>query len=237
MRVAALYDVHGNLPALEAVLADVDRAAPDAVVCGGDLLEGPLPSECLELLRARHAHFVKGNADRFVLERRDEIDVWVHDRLSPAEREEAAAWPPTLELDVDGLGRVLFCHASPRSDEEILSVATPDDVVVEATAAVSAGVVVGGHTHQQFDRFVDGLRFVNAGSVGLPYEGRAGAFWALLGPDVDLRRTEYDVHEAVSRLELVGLPGLLDYLGPSLLDPLPREEVAAIHERNAGRGS
>jgi putative phosphoesterase len=237
MRVAALYDVHGNLPALEAVLADVEREAPDTIVCGGDLVAGPLPSECLALLRDRGATFIKGNADRYVLERRDEIDAWAYDRLTADEREEVAAWPATLAIEVEGLGRVLFCHGSPRSDEEILTVATPDDVVAEATAGARAEVVVGGHTHQQFDRAVDGVRLVNAGSVGLPYEGRAGAFWALLGPDVDLRGTEYDVHEGVARLQDAGLPGLIDYLVPSLLDPLPREEVVATHERNAGRGA
>jgi putative phosphoesterase len=237
MRAAALYDVHGNLPALEAVLADVDRETPEAIVCGGDLVSGPLASECLALLRERGAHFIKGNADRYVLESRDETDAWAHDRLSPDEREEVSAWPGTLRLEVEGLGRVLFCHASPRSDEEILTVATPEDVVTEAVAGASADVVVCGHTHQQFDRVADGVRLVNAGSVGLPYEGRAGAYWALLGPDVELRRTEYDVQEGVARLQEVGLPRLLDYLGPSLLDPLPREEVVATHERNAGRGA
>lgn len=237
MRVAALYDIHGNLPALEAVLGDVDLAGADALVSGGDLVAGPLPSECLELLRQRGAHFISGNADRLVVARTDEKHVWAHDRLSSEGQSEVAAWPMTLTLDVDGLGRVLFCHGSPRSDEEILTVATPDEVVADAIGDAAADVVVGGHTHQQFDRIVEGKRLVNAGSVGLPYEGRPGAYWVLLGPDVEHRRTEYDVHEGAERLRTTGMPDLDDFLGPSLLEPLPREEVTAIHERNAGRGS
>ena len=235
MRVAALYDVHGNLPALEAVLGDVDRLGVDEIVCGGDLVAGPLPSECLALLRERGARFLKGNADRFVLERSGE-DAWAYERLSEAERAEVAAWPPSVELHVDGLGRVLFSHGSPRSDEEILTAATPDDVVAEAVAGAGAEVVVGGHTHQQFDRVVGNVRLVNAGSVGLPYEGRAGAFWALFGPDVELRRSDYDVHRAADALEATGFPRLREHLVPSLLEPIPREEVTAQHERNAGRG-
>jgi putative phosphoesterase len=237
MRVAALYDVHGNLPALEAVLADVDRAAPGAIVCGGDLVAGPLPSECLALLRERGARFLKGNADRYVLERRDAVDAWACERLTSEEREEVAAWPTDVRLEVTGLGRVLFCHGSPRSDEEILTVATPEAVVAEAVGDGAADVVVGGHTHQQYDRVVGDVRVVNAGSVGLPYEGSAGAYWALLGPEVALRRSEYDIDEGVARMEATGLPGLRDFLVPSLLDPLPPEEVVATHERNAGRGA
>jgi putative phosphoesterase len=237
MRVAALYDIHGNLPALEAVLADVDREAPDAIVCGGDLVAGPVPSECLALLRERGAHFIKGNADRYTLERRDDVDAWAFEQLTADERDEVASWPADVRLDVTGLGRVLFCHASPRSDEEILTAATPEPVVAEAVAGAAADVVVIGHTHQQFDRVVGDVRLVNPGSVGLPYEGRAGAYWALLGPEVSLRRSEYDVDEGVARLEATDLPGLRDFLVPSLLDPVPPEEVVATHERNAGRGA
>jgi predicted phosphodiesterase len=234
MRVAALYDVHGNLPALQAVLADLDDDVQ--IVSGGDLVAGPLPSECLTLLRERGARFLKGNADRFVLDRSGE-DAWAYERLTDAERAEVAGWPASVELDVDGLGRVLFCHGSPRSDEEILSAATPDDVVAEALGGADADVVVGGHTHQQFDRAVGGVRFVNAGSVGLPYEGRAGAFWAVLGPDVELQRSDYDVHAAATELEATGYPRVREYLVSSLLEPLSRDEVTAAHERNAGRGS
>jgi putative phosphoesterase len=237
MRVAALYDVHGNLPALDAVLADVDAAGVAEIVSGGDLVAGPRPSECLARLRERGARFIMGNADRLVLDPRDETDRFAHDSLSSEELDEVASWPETVTVDVEALGRLLFCHASPRSDEEILSAGTPEAVAAEAVAGVSADVIVGGHTHQQYDRIAGGTRLVNPGSVGLPYEGRPGAYWALLGPGIDFRRTEYDVVGAVNRLEATGFPGLRRFMVPSLLEPLSREEVIAEHERNAGRGA
>jgi putative phosphoesterase len=237
VRVAALYDIHGNLPALEAVLNDVDAVGVADIVCGGDIVAGPLPSECLALLRERGARFIKGNADRLVLDPPDPTDQFAHERLRPQELREVAKWPATVMVGIEGLGRVLFCHATPQSDEEILSAGTPEDVAAEAVAGVSADVVVCGHTHQQYDRTVGGVRVVNAGSVGLPYEGRPGAYWALLGPDVELRRTEYDVVSAVDALAATGFPRLRQLVVPSLLEPISREEAIAEHERNAGRGA
>src|SRR5919201_1478388 len=204
--VAVLNDVHGNLPALEAVLAELDDDPVDAVVCGGDVLWGAYQAECIALLRDRGARFLTGNCER------------------------------SVQLDVDGLGRVLLCHGSPRSDEEILTVATPDETAAEAIAGIDADLVVIGHTHHQFDRRVEGTRLVNAGSVGLPYEGRAGAYGALLGPDVELRRTEYDVAAAADRLRASGMPGIDDLLPESLLEPAPSDELVAHFERQAGRG-
>jgi putative phosphoesterase len=236
MRVAALYDIHGNLPALEAVLADLDRDPPDAIVCGGDLVAGPFPSECLELLRERDATFLRGNADRFVLERRGD-DAWSYSRLSDAERAQVASWPETVVLSVDGLGDVLFCHGSPRGDEEMLTVLTRDDVVLEIVNGVAQEVVVCGHTHHQFDRRVGGHRVVNAGSVGLPYEGKPGAFWVLLGPDVHHRRTEYDVREGTQKLIATDYPRLAEFLRSSLLEPIPREEAIAGMEPAERRGA
>jgi putative phosphoesterase len=235
MRVAALYDVHGNLPALGAVLADVDGEAPDAIVCGGDLVAGPFPAECFDLLREREAVFIRGNADRLVLAGAGD-DAWALPRLTEEQRAAVAAWPETHFIDVDGLGTVLFCHGSPRSDEEMLTVLTREELVAEAVADVAADVVVCGHTHHQFDRRVGNLRVVNAGSVGLPYEGRAGAYWALLGPDVELRRTEYDVRAGADLLIATSYPRVEEYLGPSLLDPIPRDDAVAELEPADRRG-
>lgn len=234
--VAVLNDVHGNLPALEAVLAELDSLDVDEIVCGGDLAWGPYQSQCLELLREQGARFVMGNTDREVLAENDASQAWFRRQLSTAELELISAWPPSVELDVDGLGRVLFCHGSPRSDEELLTLLTPDTALAEALAGVTAEVVVIGHTHHQFDRQVGGTRLVNAGSVGLPYEGEAGAYWTLLGPDVDFRRSLYDVHAAAQLLRASGMPGIDDILGDSLLEPTPREEVAAYFERQREAG-
>jgi putative phosphoesterase len=219
MRVAALCDVHGNLPALEAVLAEVEREGVDRIVSGGDLLSPPFASECLELLSGLGdgVLFLRGNADREAAGFEDVV----------------AGWPLTAELDVDGLGRVLFCHGSPRSDEEILTRVSPEVRVSAALAGFEADVVVGGHTHVQFDRTVAGRRLVNAGSVGMSYEGRPGAFWALLGPDVELRRTDFDAAPMIAALEAIGDEGALARVG-WLREPPNPDEVSEYFESQVG---
>jgi putative phosphoesterase len=209
VRVAALADVHGNLPALAAVLSEVEREGVDLVVCCGDLA-GPLADECLERLLALGdgVRFVRGNAD------------------------EGVDWPLTVAVEIDGLGRVLFCHGSPRSEHEILTRISSAERVAAALAGVEADVVVGGHTHVQFDRAVGGRRLVNAGSIGMPYEGVRGAFWALLGPDVELRRTAYDVEAAAAQLEATAYPGAAEQAG-WLLEPPDPTEVSAYFESQA----
>lgn len=196
MRVAALYDVHGNLPALEAVLAEADA---DLLLVGGDVAVGPWPSETLERLRGLddRVRFIRGNADRELTDKAKgrappKLLDFVRERLSTEQLEFLARLPLTASLEVDGLGPVLFCHATPRNDEEILTRISPDARWREVLADVLERVVVCGHTHTQFERRVDDVRLVNAGSVGMPYEDEPGAYWALLGPDVKLRRTDYD---------------------------------------------
>jgi putative phosphoesterase len=233
MRIAALNDVHGNLPALDAVLAELQAEPVDAIVCGGDLVLGAQPAECLERMRAHEAHVVRGNCERLVLARDDETSAWCHDRLDADARAFLAELPTTVSLD-----GICFCHGSPRSDDEILTAATPDHVVADALAGVPEEIVVCGHTHHQFDRRIGRHRLVNAGSVGLPYEGDAAAFWLLLDDGrVDLRRTPYDVAAAAERLTATGYPELGDFIRESLIQPLPRDEVVAHFERMAGRGT
>ena len=229
MRVAALYDVHGNLPALEAVLADVEREAVDRIVFGGDVVAGPWPAETLERVLALgdRALVVRGNADR-------ELDPWRRGRLDDERHAIVQAWPLTVTLDIEGLGRVLFCHASPRSDEEIITRISAESRVREILAGVDADVVVHGHVHVRYERRVAGVRVVNPGSVGLPYEGRAGAYWALLGPAVEHRRSEYDVDGMVDAARALGFPGLDDYVGPSLVDPISPDEATEYLEGLAG---
>jgi diadenosine tetraphosphatase ApaH/serine/threonine PP2A family protein phosphatase len=135
----------------------------------------------------------------------------------------------SVVVEIDGLGPVRFCHGSPRSDEELVTPATPEERVREFGAYVPERVVVTAHTHLQFDRRVDELRLVNAGSVGMPYEGRAGAFWGVLGPDVELRRTDYSLDEAVERYRASGDP-LAEQMVELLLCPPTREEVIADAE-------
>ena len=218
MRVAALYDVHGNLPALEAVLADLERdGGVDEIVVGGDVLWGPMQSECLSLLQNMGATFVSGNCERDVLSPDSDVDRWCNEQLGEHERASIASWPLVVERDIDGLGPVVFCHATPHDDETILTRITPDASVAAELAGVDTSVVICGHTHVQYDRLVPGcLRLVNAGSVGLPYEGVAGAFWALLGPDIELRRTAYDTEHALARLRETGFPRFDEIFAGSL---------------------
>jgi putative phosphoesterase len=201
VRIAALYDVHGNLPALEAVLAEVAAASVDRVVVGGDVVAGPMPREVLTLMRglADDTVWVRGNGDR-------DPGRWVTAHLDASEHRFLSELPTSVTLHVDGLGPTLFCHGSPRSDEESLTLVSPERRVASAIAGVRERVVVCGHTHTQFDRQIAGVRLVNAGSIGMPYEDRGGAYWALLGPDVDLRRTDYDVEGAIQRMRGTGYP-------------------------------
>ena len=234
MRIAALYDVHGNLPALEAVLADVDASEPDVVLVGGDLVAGPYPAECLDLLRAleRRVEFVRGNADREVLAGGADDRQWCLDRLGPDGASFVSGWPLTVREEVEGLGRVLFCHATPDSDEALLTPITPDDAVAEALAGADADVVVYGHIHVQYERG-DAPRLVNPGSVGWPHEGRRGAYWALFGPDVDFRRTEYDFEAVAERVLASGYPNA-QHMAETILDPPTPEEATEHFEKLRG---
>jgi putative phosphoesterase len=210
MRVAAISDIHGNLPALEAVLAEVERVKPDLMVFCGDVASGPMPVETIDLLLTlQGARFVRGNADRGLVEEFDgkpagdmpgPFGDWCARQIKRRHRDFLASFENSVVVDgVDGLGRVLFCHASPRNDTDVFMVDSPAERVRPLLAGVDVDVVVCGHTHMQFDRMVDRIRVVNAGSVGMPY-GTPGAYWAMLGPDVDLRRTDYDREAAARRI-------------------------------------
>lgn len=232
MRVAAISDIHGNLPALEAVLADIELEGVDDIVVAGDSVSGPWPAEVFDLLQSAGARIVHGNADRpeEVSAASAELAAWNEDRLGAHRRAEVAGWPTTFELDVDGLGSLLVFHSTPWSDTPIYTSITPDDVVAELIGDVNADVVVCGHTHMQYDRTLSsGLRIVNPGSVGMPYEGRPGAFWAVLGPDVDLRSSEYDVEACVAAIQLLGSP-TDDQLMRYLLDPPKPDAVTEYFE-------
>jgi predicted phosphodiesterase len=234
MRVAALYDVHGNLPALEAVLPEVDA---DTILVGGDAVLGPMPKQTLALLRDRGATFIRGNCDREVASPGEGDELWTrrarwaHEQLDDEELAFLRGLPHPLALAVDGLGEVLFCHGSPRSDEEILTAITPPKRLDPILDGVTQDIVVCGHTHAQFDRLVGDRRLVNAGSVGMAYEGEPGiAAWALLGPTVELRRTEYDVEAAATLVRDTGFPDADELVNEALLHPPSAEEVTAHFE-------
>jgi predicted phosphodiesterase len=229
MRVAVLADVHANLPALEAVLAEVDAADVDRIVLLGDIALGPMPGETLDLLASMgdRVVWVHGNCEREVVaayggevvpgpngqSARDCAAL-----LDRRHRDLIDGLPMTVVVDIDVLGPALFCHATPRRDDEFVLVDSPLAVWNEALSGVEERVVVCGHTHMPFDRLVDGRRVINPGSVGMAY-GPPGACWAVLGPHVDLRRTAYDVAAAAARIAASGHARGADWAREYVLEP------------------
>jgi len=244
MRIAVLCDIHGNLPALQAVLAEVEKAGVDLVVFGGDVAAGPMPVETIEMLAgySRPARFVRGNADRQMVELFDglrhateALDLWPATMLSRTHRDFLNSFEPSVEVAVDGLGSVVCCHAGLDSDElPIITPATRDAVIAEAVASAHGNLVVAGHTHMQFDRRVTNGRMVNAGSVGKPYAAEPGAYWALLGPQVELRRTAYDFAAAAEAVRRTAVPER-EELAADIIRPPTAEEAITVFENMAGR--
>ena len=247
MRIAALYDIHANLPALEAVLEEVRRASVDEVVVGGDVVPGPMPRETLALLWSLDlpVRFIHGNGELAVLAQIDAGDLvpvaywgttsgtpppepvravlrWTAEQIQP-DCTPLRHWPRTYRLTIRGLGEVLFCHGTPRSETECFTRLTPEAPLVPVFAETGAALVICGHTHMQFDRIVGGIRVVNAGSVGMPF-GEPGAHWLVLGPDVELRHTAYDLQAAAARVRGTSYPQALEFAERSVLQP-PAEAV------------
>jgi putative phosphoesterase len=220
MRVAALYDVHAMPWALEAVLAEVDAERPDAIVFGGDYLYGPYPREIVPMIRAVDAHAVLGNAD-------ESAEAWESAQLDPGDLEWLRSLP--LNVTVDG---VLYCHAAPHDNTPITTAITPDEAVL-ATFGAMTGTVVIGHTHHQFDRRVGDLRVVNAGSVGMAYEGDVAAYWTLLEDGTpSFRRTPFDVERAVAEMRRSDWPHAAEFVEENLLVAVDRDEaIAALESR------
>ncbi len=241
MLVAALYDIHANLPALEAVLQDIRQAEVDQIVVGGDVVTGPMPRETLTYLLELDipVQFIYGNCEREVLaqmagadtsnvpEKYRAIDRWVAQQLYPEYEPLLASWPLTLRVEIDGLGEVLFCHATPRNDTEIFTRLTPEDRLLPVFEGLDVSVVVCGHTHAQFDRTIGKIRVVNAGSVGSPY-GKPGAYWLLLGPGVQFRHTLYDLTKAAERIRHTSYPQAHEFAADNVLQPPSEEAMLAM---------
>jgi predicted phosphodiesterase len=244
LRVAALYDIHGNLPALEAVLADVRRAGVDLVVVGGDVVPGPMARQALAHLLELDVpvRFLRGNGEREVLARRAGIETgsvpepfreavrWSAEQLDARQESVLGSWPLTLRVEVPRIGSVLFCHATPRSDTEIFLRTTAEERLLPIFQALDVPLVVCGHTHMQFDRTIGATRVVNAGSVGMPF-GEPGAYWLLLGPGVELRRTEYDLADAAARISATAYPQA-EELAASVARPRSEAEMLALFAKN-----
>ncbi|HMJ33242.1 MAG TPA: metallophosphoesterase family protein [Baekduia sp.] len=234
MRIAVLCDVHGNLTALDAVLDELAHEGFDLIVSGGDVAAGPQPRECLERLAALgdRIRWVMGNADREVVSAFDGALAEDPDdpasrsahfaarRVHRAHRDLLASFAPTVSA-----GGVLVCHGTPASDTAIVTPRTDPDRLAEAVRDVREPTVVGGHVHLQFLQRSGTVQWVNAGSVGMPYEGAPGAYWlALTSEAPDLRRTAYDVGAAEAAIRATGYPDADDVVA-AIAGAVSREEA------------
>jgi len=230
VRLAALCDIHGNLPALEAVVPELDA---DIIVIGGDVASGPFPLETLEVLRSLPVpvRYVRGNADRVldlegIPEPNRSARLWVAERLGDENLRFLRGLP--LDLVVDGIH---FCHGAPGSDTAPMTRYTTEERLRVLLLAARERIVVCGHTHVQFDRSLDAVRVLNAGSVGAPYEVEPGAYWLELEDcEPRLRRTEYDVEEAARRIRASGYPNLAHVDGMLRSDPSRPERMSKLIE-------
>jgi predicted phosphodiesterase len=244
MPVAAIYDIHGNLPALETVLEEIRRADVDRIVIGGDVVPGPMPRETLARLLNLEIpiQFIRGNGEVAVLEQMAgkepakvpeqfrEVIRWTARQLDPEHQSLLASWPKTLWLEIPGLGKALFCHATPRNENEVFTRLTAEDRLSSIFEGVNATVVVCGHTHMQFDRMMGRIRVVNAGSVGMPF-GEPRAHWLLLGPDVQFRRTPYDLAKAAERIRNTKYPQAQEFAEHNVLHPPSEKEMLDVFSK------
>jgi len=247
MRVAAFYDIHGNLPALEAVLQAAQALAVEALVIGGDVVAGPLPNETLALLQQSPlpTHCLRGNAESEVLRvlagqapgglspYANEEARWIAQALTPAHQAWIATWPATVTLTSVDWGEALFCHATPDSDLTVFTAATPAAKLSPHFANLRAPLVVCGHTHMQFDRRVGHVRVVNAGSVGMPF-GHTGADWLLLADDVSWQHTDYDLAKAAAQIRRSTYPHAEAFAAHNVLSaPTTADALAMLAQLEA----
>lgn len=236
MNVLALYDIHGNIDALDAVLADAPQA--DLVLVGGDAVPGPFCNATLDRLATLPTRWVRGNGEREVAEAVDGPEPAPDDpaavtaKLTAGEIGAGRARPLgelPLTLEIDG---VLYCHATPRSDAEMLTRISPDERYADALKDVSQRLVVAGHTHQQHDITINGTRFINAGSVGLPYEGDPAARWLWVQDGVPaFKTTRYDAKATGERMK-AAWPDARS-IDAALVDPVPAIEITEFFEKLA----
>jgi diadenosine tetraphosphatase ApaH/serine/threonine PP2A family protein phosphatase len=155
---------------------------------------------------------------RTIPESAKEVVRWQAKQLSPEHERLLASWPKTLHVKIPGSGDVLFCHATPRDENEVFTRLTPEELLLPVFGGLDVPLVVCGHTHMQFDRLIGRTRVVNAGSVGMPF-GMPGADWLLLGPGVQLRHTDYDLTGAAERIRATDYPEAQDFAARNVLQP------------------
>jgi predicted phosphodiesterase len=245
MRIAALYDIHGNLPALDAVLQEVKNAGVDRVFVGGDVVPGPMPAETIDRLLNLDlpVEFIHGNGELAVL---DEIAgkapagvpekyrpalQWTARQIQSRYKDLLSSWPPTVRVNTNDWGEILFCHATPRNATEIFTRLTLEErLLSSAFMDLDVSSVICGHTHMQFNREIGNLRVVNAGSVGMPF-GEPGAYWLLLGATIELRHTQYDLEAAAEMVRRTEYPEASEFADHNVLRPPTEQQMLDAFSR------
>lgn len=226
MKLAIISDIHGNLSALEAALADIEAVGANQIICLGDVASfGPQPQETLRRMQTLGCQMVMGNADAEMLGTTDDtlpphftdIIRWCSAQLDEEDRDFIRTFGPTVRLELGGLSTLLF-HGSPKSYNDVITATTPDEEL-GSLLETRAPLMFGGHTHTQLLRRYRDMTFVNPGSVGLPFEiltagtarNPARAEYALLEivrgqPSVTFRRVPYDVTPLLEAVRRSGMP-------------------------------
>lgn len=248
MKIAALYDIHGNLPALNAVISELDQVIPDLIIVGGDIVAGPMPVQTLErLFQLKYPiKFIRGNNDREVVmaydgkplrsdmsEKGRERLEWVAKQLNRSHRDFLAHLPEHFIQSLNDSGRdILFCHATPTSDEEIFTPITPKERLEKIFHGVAQRYVVCGHTHIQFEMQINGTRIMNAGSVGMPFAERSGAYWLLITPSgFEYKCTLYDLENAANEIRASHDPEANDFAEKNVLTVPTPVQAMEMFER------
>lgn len=242
MRIAAIYDIHGNTSALEAVLDVVSTKKVDAIVVGGDVVAGPFPSETLNLLQKTNVptHFILGNAESDVIrlilgqraeglsEKANEVADWVVNQLTSEQKDFILTWTNSVQLKLTTMCSAYFCHGTPRSNAEIFTLITPEERMRKIFRDTGASVYVCGHTHMQFERTIDNIHIVNAGSVGMPFGG-TGADWLLIDENkFQFVHTEYNLPRAAERMGMSNYPDVKDFIQNNVINSPLKEKMIYV---------
>lgn len=250
MKIAALYDIHGNFPAMKAVLAELEAIEPDLIIIGGDIVSGLMPSEtldCLLDLRKKTAvKFIRGNGDREVVEASQGLELptlseqgkqtqkWTAEQLTDKHLVFLANLDKTITVQTDSIGDLLFCHAAPNSDSDLFTCRSDEQRLQKLFGKVKQHIVVCGHTHMQFMLTFEDKSIYNAGSVGMPFAEQPGAYWLLVdGDNVEFKRTDYDLNAAARLMRHSGDPFAETFINDNLLQVPTEEEALKMLEKMA----